>query len=80
MNFTSWVGAIQTLVGGALFIAGLIAWHIATGDMWGFYAALVAAGAMWISGNLLIMESRFYAAPVALSFVAAVVSALFVGI
>lgn len=78
----AWIGVAQTLVGGVLFIAGLLAWHVATGDVWGFLAALASAGFMWIAGNLLVTDSApsLYLGSVVVSLVAAIASALFVGI
>lgn len=82
MIFNAWVGAAQTLVGGTLFISGLLAWHVATGDVWGFLIALASAGFMWIAGNLLVSDSApsLYLGSVIASLLAAILSALFVGI
>lgn len=77
----NWYAAATCFLGGGLLLAGLIGWHIATGDAFGFFAALVACASTWVAGNFL-NEGRvkIYSAAVMVATIATVVSTVAVGV
>lgn len=76
----NWYAAITCFIGGSLAIAGLMGWHIAAADAFGFVSALASAFAMWLAGNALnAAYAKSYAVLVIFAAVAVVLSLVAVG-